>query len=186
MITGPDWAYAHLPKTGGDAVARYLTTLIPGSVSDDLASPRKHDPFWIRHESHDKQFFLLGIRQLPDWTWSLMHEFNTHPALLRLYRTSNAATVEFALSRPFADEYLLSLSQGVSITHWIRQEALLDDILQFVGECERPVNSVERHALKQVRTKRGRHRSHPFTKSEIRELNRVNPHWSRIEAEVYS
>lgn len=185
MIIGRDFAYGHLPKTGGDAAAVYLRQLVPGCACDPPTRPRKHDPFFLRGESHSKSYFLLGIRRLPEWTWSLMHELNAHPKLLKLHRTSDAVDPAFALSRPFADEYLMAMTMAVTITHWIRMESLLDDLLAFVEQHIGPVSRDERMRLQQLRTKRGRRQAHPFTQRDIDRLYALNPHWARIEREVY-
>ncbi len=185
MMIGTNWAYGHIPKTAGDATAVYLPLLAPGCQQDSTTDPRKHDPFRLRDESHGKQFYLLGIRRLPEWTWSLMHEFNVHPELLRMHGVANAASKEFALSRPFADEYLLSMSMSVTISHWIRQECLLDDLVSFVDRHVRPVSREERAKLRGLPTKPGRSKGNPFTEAEIQKLRDRNPHWSRVEEVMY-
>lgn len=186
MIIHTNWAFGHLPKTGGDAAAAYLAALIPSCQRDDPSSPHKHDPFWVRSESHGKTYYLLGLRRLEAWTWSLMHEFNSHPSLLQLYGVPDAATSRFALSRPFADEYLLSLSQGVRITHWLRQEELLSDVLRFATECIGPVPVKQERRLKMMAMRPGRRQVQPFSAAEIDGLHRLNPHWSRRQSEVYA
>lgn len=186
MIFGESWAFGHLPKTGGDAAARYLQLLEPGCRCDALNDPAKHATFWTRGDAHDKQFFLLGIRLLPAWTWSLMQEFNVQPKLLKLFGVPNAATIDFAMSRPFADEYLLSMTQGVTITTWIRQEHLFDDLAGFIRQFVRDVPAAELDRIRETTpTKRGRRRGDPFTASQAAELRRLNPHWARIERQVY-
>lgn len=77
MIVGSNFAYAHVPKTGGDATAVYLRALVPCAF-DLPFEARKHDPFWERSECYAKQHRLCGIRRLPDWTWSMMHELSAH------------------------------------------------------------------------------------------------------------
>lgn len=185
MIIGANFAYGHLPKTGGDAAAVYLRALVPGCRADAPNDPRKHATFWTRSESHGKRFYLMGIRQLAEWTWSLMHEINAHPKLLSLYGIDNAATIDFALSRPFADEYLLSMTQGVTITHWIRQESLFGDLAAFVHSNVRLLSIGEAKRIGNLRTKRGRGKGDPFSDAQCAELCRVNPHWAGVQREAY-
>lgn len=185
MIVGTDWVFAHLPKTGGDAATRYLAEIAPSAKRDDTSTPRKHQPFSARPAAMEKRWKLLGIRRLPMWTWSLMHEFNVQAKLLRWHRVKNAAVKSFALSRPFGDEYLLSMQRHADVTHWLRQEFLLDDVVAFANRCIRPIDGAEIARLRRLRTKRGRRKGNPFTEKETATLYELNPHWARVEAQEY-
>lgn len=190
MIVGKNFAYGHLPKTGGDAAIVYFNALTE-CICDPPTDPRKHDSFWRRKEVSEKEYLLLGIRELPYWTWSLMHELWYHQQyghLLHLHKEiqeSEIVDVDFALSRPWGDMFLLAISCGVRITHWIKAESLFEDILEFVRENVNEVDLQKVHDISLLPTKERHDRSHPFTKEQVVRLYSMNPHWLEIEKRVY-
>src|SRR5690242_15301969 len=72
MVIGERFAWAHLPKTGGDATQAMLRA-VPGLVrlADPADSHDKHLPFWARGDEVAGLLLVMNIRRLPDWTLSV-------------------------------------------------------------------------------------------------------------------
>src|SRR5689334_9412567 len=71
MVIGRGFAWAHLPKTAGDATYSMLTA-VPGLVefADPLDSNDKHMPFFGRESEVAGKLLVMNIRRLPAWALS--------------------------------------------------------------------------------------------------------------------
>jgi hypothetical protein len=192
MIIGRNFAYAHLPKTGGDSAAIYFSALTDCAF-DHHSHPRKHDSFFWRKDSVGKEYLLVGIRALPTWTWSWMNEIS-HRELHDFSGLGFSVeavkrkilSVDFALSRPWGDMFLMSIICGVKVTHWIRSEYLFNDILAFVHNNVNEVNEEKAHEVSLLRTKVRHDRPHPFIRDQVKKIYEMNPHWAEVEQRVYA
>jgi len=79
MVIGERFAWAHLPKTGGDATRRMLLS-VPGlaTVGDPADSNDKHLPFFAREREIEGKLLVMNIRRLPAWTLSAAHHRAAH------------------------------------------------------------------------------------------------------------
>ena len=74
MIIAERFAWAHLPKTGGDAT-HTMFAAVPGLIlfADDPHSNDKHLPFFAREPEVAGKLLVMNIRRLPSWTLSAAH-----------------------------------------------------------------------------------------------------------------
>src|SRR5262245_6502647 len=188
MVIGEEFAYGHIPKTGGDAVHAWLAQ-IDGLEVDPLDQARKHQYFWEREVQ--KPLYVLSIRRLPFWALSYLHELAYHPAAARHYGIPASDTVRpehaFALT---PDEYLTQHQKGGrKIGVWLRMESLFEDTVRFVDEHVQPVTPELSRRLLSVPTKGQRGYDHDvnafFTTEQITALYSRHPVWASIEMQVY-
>jgi len=185
MIIGERFAYAHVPKTGGDAAYVYFRHLTECSHGTPDMPQHKHSSFWWRFDCFGKEFMLCGIRRLPEWTWSCMNEFQTQKEWYSILGTHNPANIDYTLSRPWGDHVLLMLICGVKITHWLRQEHLFEDVVNFVQGNLHDVSEEKVRSAQELPTKVGRNQGNPFTEQQVEQLYDMNPHWAAVERQVY-
>ena len=71
MVIGRRFAWAHLPKTAGDATLAMFAA-VPGLVqfADPVDSNDKHMPFFGREPEVAGKLLVMNIRRLPDWVFS--------------------------------------------------------------------------------------------------------------------
>src|SRR6185503_7074059 len=74
MVITERFAWAHLPKTAGDATAQMFAA-VPGLVlyQAPLDSNEKHDGFWVHADAIEGKLRVMNIRRLPSWILSIAH-----------------------------------------------------------------------------------------------------------------
>jgi hypothetical protein len=190
MVIGERFAWAHLPKTGGDATRRMLLS-VPGlaSFGDPADSNDKHLPFFAREREIEGKLLVMNIRRLPAWTLSAAHHraaHGVHPEYVPLALES----AEEMISKTDADDLLRWMTDHgrLRVGRWLRAEALEQDVLALLEvlgaltpEARAAVGSVGRvnvgsydHELESQ-----------FTDAQIDRLYSLNPSWARVERELY-
>jgi hypothetical protein len=190
VVIGEHFAWAHLPKTAGDATCCMLEA-VPGLVTfaDPLDSNDKHLPFFAREAEVGGKLLAMNIRRLPAWILSAAQhraQHGVHPE----YRPLPLQTADELTQLTDPDDLLVWMTDHwrLAVARWLRTEALADDVLALLGELEVP-EAVARRAVSSVgRVNQGTydHRlSAFFTAEQIAALYERNPGWAAIECRVY-
>ncbi len=190
MVIGRRFAWAHLPKTAGDATCSMLLAA-PGLVqfSDPLDSNDKHLPFFAREAEVSGKLLAMNIRRLPAWMLSAAQHrarHGVHPE----YRPLPLQSADELSRLTDPDDLLVWMTDHgrLAVTRWLRTEALADDVLALMGELGVP-EPVAREAVSSVgRVNQGDydHRLSSFlTAEQIAALYERNPGWAAIERRVY-
>jgi hypothetical protein len=190
LVIGEHFAWAHLPKTGGDATALMLQS-VPGLVrfSDPLDSNDKHLPFFAREEQLAGKLRVMNIRRLPAWTLSAAHHraaHGVHPE----YRPLPLETADEMTSKTDADDLLRWMTDHdrLSVERWLRAESLEPDLLSLLDELG-VLSEAARTAVSAVgRVNVGSYRHDlpsPFTPAQRKRLYELNPVWTETERRVY-
>jgi hypothetical protein len=135
MVIGRRFAWAHLPKTGGDATLAMLCS-VPGLVqfADPADSQDKHMPFFGREPEVAGKLLVMNIRRLPSWALSGAQHKARH-GLHPDYQPGPLERPEEITSRTDADDLLRWMTDHgrFSIDRWLRMESLQDDVLDLLG-----------------------------------------------------
>jgi len=190
VVITEQFAWAHLPKTGGDATHQMLCA-VPGLVrfADPPDSNDKHMPFFGREDQIAGKLLVMNIRRLPAWTLSGAHhraKYGEYPD----YRPQPLGTPEEMTSSTDAEGLLRWMTdQGrFEVDRWLRAEALADDLLALLAELGVEGPEVRDAVLAVGRVNEGSY-DHDlvgrFTDEQIRRLYELNPTWASIERRVY-
>jgi hypothetical protein len=190
VVIGDQFAWAHLPKTGGDATCEMLQA-VPGLVrfADPPDSNDKHMPFFGREDEITGKLLVMNIRRLPAWTLSGAHHraaHGVHPD----YRPQPLQTPEEMTSTTDADDLLRWMTDHgrFEVDRWIRAEALEQDVLALLSELGVQTPEVRRRVLAVGHVNEGayeRTEAAPFSVEQIRRVYELNPAWAGIERQVY-
>jgi hypothetical protein len=190
MVIGERFAWAHLPKSGGDATHRMLLS-VPGLAcfADPPDSNDKHLPFFSRERQIEGKLLVMNIRRLPAWTLSAAHHraaHGVHPEYVPLPLES----AEEMTSKTDPDDLLRWMTDHgrLRVGRWLRAEALEQDVLSLL-ETLGALTPVARAAVRSVgRVNEGdydRGLERQFTDAQIARLYSLNPSWAQIERELY-
>lgn len=190
MVIGERFAWAHLPKTGGDATQRMLLSVSGlAYFADPPESNDKHLPFFAREREVEGKLLVMNIRRLPAWTLSAAHhraKHGVHPEYVPLAVES----AEEMTSKTDADDLLRWMTDHdrLPVARWLRAEALEQDVLALLDElgvsspqARAAVESVGRVNVGSYDRDPGRH----FSPAQIARLYSLNPAWARIERDLY-
>lgn len=190
VVIGSRFAWAHLPKTGGDATRAMLTS-VPGLVefADPPDSNDKHMPFFGRETELAGRLLVMNIRRLPAWALSGAHHkaaHGVHPD----YRPQPLESPDEIASRTDADDLLRWMTDHgrFAVDRWLRMESLERDVLALLAELGADTAEARRAVLAVGRVNEGsydRDLGSSFTEEQIRRLYELNPAWAGIEREVY-
>jgi hypothetical protein len=190
VVIGRRFAWAHLPKTAGDATYLMLAA-VPGLVqfADPLDSNDKHLPFFARETEVAGKLLCMNIRRLPAWALSGAHhkaEHGVHPD----YRPQPLESLDQISSRTDADDLIRWMTdhQRFGVDRWLRAEALQDDVLALLTELGECTADARAGVLAVGRVNAGGYRRQPrreFTDEQVRRLYSVNPDWTAVERLVY-
>jgi hypothetical protein len=190
VVLGERFAWAHLPKTGGDAT-RAMLCVVPGLVqfADPPESNDKHLPFFAREREVAGKLLAMNIRRLPAWALSGAHHraaHGEHPD----YRPQPLQTPEQISRLTDADDLLRWMTDHgrFQVDRWLRAESLADDVLSFVAELGYSGPGVRDAVLAVGRVNEGdydRDDMPGFTADQVRRLYELNPTWAAIERRVY-
>lgn len=190
MVIGEQFAWAHLPKTGGDATAAMLAS-VPGLVhfSDPPSSNDKHLPFFAREAEIAGRLLVMNIRRLPAWILSAAHHraaHGVHPE----YRPLPLEAREEMTSKTDPDDLLRWMTDRgrLSPAVWLRTEVLEQDVLALLERLGVRTEPVRRRVLAVGRVNEGNYGAdfrELFSAEQIRRCYECNPVWADIELRVY-
>jgi hypothetical protein len=190
VIIGERFAWAHLPKSGGDATYAMLAA-VPGLVrfADRLDSNDKHLPFFAREQEIAGKLLVMNIRRLPAWALSGAHHravHGVHPE----YQPLPLETAEQIAGKTDADDLLRWMTDHgrFVIDRWLRTERLGHDVIVLVRELGALTEDTAGRirAVGQVNVgSYERDLSRRFTTEQMRQLYERNPAWAAIERRVY-
>ena len=190
MVIGHDFAWAHLPKTGGDATLA-LFGLFPDLIefSDPADSNDKHTLFESRASQIRGKVLAMNFRRLPSWVLSRAQHVSRR-GIYPDYEPLPMGTPDELADSDFPDDRLrLYTSEGrFHPDHWLRMESLADDFLGFVSGF-RDVADAERRGVEELGTVNMARYDHEidnwFSPAQIRRMYLNNPSWATIEQELY-
>ena len=189
MVIGRRFAWAHLPKTAGDATQAMLAA-VPGLVrfADPPDSNDKHMPFFGREREVAGKLLVMNIRRLPDWVLSGAWHSATH-GVFPDYHPGPLESWEQLTSRTDADDLLRWMTDHgrFQVERWLRTEYLQDDVLGLLAELGQGGAAVERAVATVGRVNEG---GYPpgaleLTPEQLARLYGLNPVWAGIERRVY-
>src|SRR5579884_2482028 len=190
VVIGERFAWAHLPKTGGDATRQMLLS-VPGLVSfaDPPDSNDKHLPFWAREQEVSGKLLVMNIRRLPAWALSAAHHRATH-GLHADYRPLPLESAEQMCAKTDADDLLRWVTDHgrFAIGQWLRAEYLEQDLLALLDRLEVLTPEVRAGVAAVGRVNVGTYEHELerwFSEEQIRRAYARNPGWAAIEREVY-
>jgi hypothetical protein len=190
MVIGKEFAWAHLPKTGGDATL-VLFKLFPEAIlfADYEESNVKHTPFVDREARVTGKSLAMNIRRLPFWMlsrWQHVSRHGLHPD----YEPIPIPSAEEMAESDLPDSRIELFTDGgrFKIEHWIRTEHLVDDFLEFIsGYAE--VTPDRRQAAASLRPVNAYDYDHDvaswFTPGQIARMYERNPAWAELERHLY-
>lgn len=190
MVIGERFAWAHLPKTGGDATHQMLSA-VPGVVrfGDRLDSNDKHMPFFGREAEIGGKLLVMNIRRLPAWMLSGAHHkaaFGEYPD----YRPQPLLTPEQMAGSTDAEDLLRWMTDHgrFRVDRWLRTEALTEDVLALLAELGFDGPEVRARVLAVGRVNVGSYDHDAalgLTGDQLRRMYELNPTWAAIERQVY-
>ena len=190
MVIGRRFAWAHLPKTAGDATASMLRA-VPGLV--EFADPRdsedKHLPFFARERELAGKLLVMNIRRLPAWALSgAQHKarHGTYPT----YLPSPLESFDEMTSRTDADDLLRWMTDHgrLRVARWLRTEHLEEDVIALLDELGELTPAAEPAVRAVGRVNAGAYPHElvdELTVGQVARLYTLNPVWTSIERRVY-
>lgn len=210
MIIGRDFAWGHMPKTGGDATW-HLFQAVPDLVlkSNPIDRPEKHRSFRMAGiDADDERELVLGFRQLPSYVLSYLNHirrFGVAPYASGrwmkwydrdMYPKGFSPTPDWAARWNLPDRVLDFFTNiGMfPVSHWLRQEYLRDDFFGFVS-TRRTITPDEKrkiftmptphHTVRHGAVEYERDPLKFWTKEQVELLYESNPTWAKLERELY-
>jgi hypothetical protein len=190
VVIGRRFAWAHLPKTAGDATASMLAS-VPELIefADPLDSNDKHLPFFARESEVAGKLLVMNIRRLPAWALSgAQHKaaHGVHPE----YKPLPLETFDEITSRTDADDLLRWMTDHgrFKVERWLRAEVLEQDVLSLLSELGELTPQARAGVLGVGRVNAGgyaRTLARDFSREQIVRLYELNPAWAAIERDVY-
>jgi hypothetical protein len=189
MVIGRRFAWAHLPKTAGDAT-RAMFCAVPGLIefADPVDSNDKHMPFFGREDEVAGRLLVMNIRRLPSWAVSgAQHKarHGVHPD----YLPAPLESAEQIASRTDADDLLRWMTDHgrFAVDRWLRMEFLGDDVLALLDELGEGGPEVERAVRDVGRVNQGSYTERlELSSAQVARLYELNPVWASVERRVYS
>lgn len=190
MVIGADFAWAHLPKTGGDATLamfKVFPDLVEFADPDD--SNDKHAQFGARAQMIRGKVLAMNFRRLPSWVLSRAQHVSrrgTYPT----YEPEPMGTPDELADSDFPDDRLrLYTSEGrFHPDRWLRMEFLAEDFLEFVSAF-RDVTESERRRVEELGPVNMASYDHEvdnwFSPEQIHRMYLNNPSWATLEQELY-
>jgi hypothetical protein len=190
VVIGREFAWAHLPKTAGDATYRMLAS-VPGLVkfADPLDSNDKHLPFFGRESEVAGKLLAMNIRRLPAWALSGAQHKAAH-GLHPEYQPLPLETPDQITSRTDADDLLRWMTDHgrFRVDRWLRAETLEEDVLELLSELGELTAQTRAGVMAVGRVNEGsysRDLKQGFTGRQMARLYELNPTWAGIERRVY-
>ncbi len=191
MVIGERFAWAHLPKAGGNATLE-MFKLFPEIIvhADDPTTNRKHDPFDARSAEVRGKVLVMNIRRLPGWIVSYAHQI-ARGGLYPDYRPLPMPSREELVESTAPDDtlsYLMGRGR-YRVERWLRMEHLSTDFGRFVAELTN-VSPAQRQALASFPLVNAAEYDHDvsawLSRAEIEAVYRRNPLWAACERQAYA
>jgi hypothetical protein len=190
MVIGERFAWAHLPKTGGDATQAMLSA-VPGLVhfADPASSHDKHMPFWARGDEMAGKLLVMNIRRLPEWAVSLARHkarVGTHPD----HSPEPMPAPEALAESTEGDDTLRWMTDGgrFAVDRWLRTERLEEDVLRLLEDLGGIDGRVE-EAVRAVGVLNaapgGPSETIELSDEQVARLYERNPAWAEIERSTF-
>jgi hypothetical protein len=190
VVIGERFAWAHLPKTAGDATALMLAA-VPGLVrfADPAESNDKHLPFFAREAEVSGKLLVMNIRRLPAWALSAAQHraaHGVHPE----YRRLSLETPDQVVEKTDPDDLLRWMTDHnrLQVNWWLRAESLEDDVVKLLAALEVLTDDIEQRIRAIGRVNVGsyeRDLKRWFTPEQLCRLYTKNPSWAQIERDMY-
>ncbi len=191
MVVGEKFAWAHIPKTGGDSTNLLFRGVDDGSLRF-IDGPEKHNSF--RQEGIAGLNRISNIRRLP----SLLKSWAVHYSQHSKWNTGNEDkpfTRKQLLQglvwwlEPYAsdwqlvkiDEVIFDYYELDSIYHWIRTENLLVDFRQIMSVYIN-VSKLDDGFMSNQGSYQ---RKIQFSRSELKQIYNSCGRWAQLEEKVY-
>lgn len=190
MVIGAGFAWAHLPKTGGDATLamfRLFGDLIEFADPDD--SNDKHAQFHSRAQMIRGKVLAMNFRRLPSWVLSRAQHVSRR-GIYPDYEPQPMGTPDELADSAFPDDRLLLYTGDGRFfpDRWLRMEALAEDFIDFIS-CFREVSDSERRRVEELGAVNMAEYDHEvanwFNPEQIRRMYLNNPSWATVEQELY-
>jgi hypothetical protein len=190
VVIGDDFAWAHLPKTGGDATLA-MFGVFPDLVrfADPDDSNDKHAHFAERAQEIRGKVLVMNFRRLPSWVLSRAQHvarWGIYPD----YKPLPMGTPDELAESDFPDDRLV-LYTGEGKFHpdrWLRMESLAADFLDFVSTF-RQVTEAESKQIEKLGPVNMAEYDHEvanwFSPAQITRMYLNNPSWATVEQELY-
>lgn len=191
MVVGEKFAWAHIPKTGGDSTELLFRDVDDGSLRF-IGGPEKHNSF--RQEGIAGLNRISNIRRLP----SLLKSWATHYSQHSKWNPGNEDrpfTREQLLGglvwwlEPYTsdwqlvkiDEVIFDYYELDSVYHWIRTECLLNDFRRVMSAYI-DVSQLDEGFFSNQGTYQQKIQ---FSRSELRHIYNSCSRWAELEKKVY-
>lgn len=199
MVVGKNFIWLHVPKCGGHAVERALwaATRWRRDIKFDQRFPFHtgwHDSIRERLQADPTlelggRKIVASFRRLPSWILSRVHyeaaraphRHATREMICQgLYFEQNGfvGSADSQIERYLADD----------VHRWIRQEHLAEDFEMAFGDLL-PIKSSAISKARKIRNKTEidypKRIEFHFTASDLEQLYASNPHWARLEEQLY-
>ena len=190
MVIGERFAWAHLPKTGGDTT-RELFELFPGFVhhADPGDTNDKHATFEDRADTVRGKTLAMNFRRLPAWVLSRAHHVAREGLWPDYTPEPMPAAAELAASTlPDGRLQVFTADGRIRIDRWMRLEHLRHDFLAFVKEFH-PVTPADERLVHELPARDvacyDRDPHNWFSASQLKQMYEANPRWATLERELY-
>jgi hypothetical protein len=190
MVIGPQFAWVHLPKTGGDATLA-MFRLFPELIlhADDSSTNAKHDPFEAHADEVGGKLLVMNIRPIGSWMLSYAHHIaraGLFPDYTPLPMPSREELAESTVPDAMLS-YLLGNGR-FRVDRWFRTEHLRKDFERFVCEFTH-VSGACRRAISNFPYLNAMSYDHDVSKwlspGAVQGLYARNPLWAACEEEAY-
>ena len=191
MVVTKTFVWAHLPKTGGDMVAKVFS-LFPEIIEfeDSIESPDKHARFRDRPDLVAGRQRVLNIRRLPAWTLSHAVHRSRH-GLGPDFVPQPMPSREEMINSVGADRALSGFVEAGATwpDRWIRVEHVFDDVLALLDEVTDVTPAKREQVLALAPQNVGQNYERDlrawFTDEMIERMYEHNPLWRQAEQLAY-
>jgi hypothetical protein len=190
VVIGAEFAWAHLPKTGGDATLK-MFTLFPDLVlfADVEDNNDKHTLFEERPQEVRDKMLAMNFRRLPSWVLSRAQHVSRW-GIYPEYTPLPMGEPEELAESSFPDTRITKYTSDSRYwpDHWLRMESLTDDFLEFISRF-REVTETDRERVESLGAVNRNTYDHDldtwFTPAQIERMYLNNPLWATLEQELY-
>lgn len=190
MVIGDEFAWAHLPKTGGDTT-RTLFESFPGLVlfADAGDVNAKHTTFHERRGTVRGKLLAMNLRRLPAWVLSRAHHVardGVWPDFAPLPMPSVAELAQSTLPDERLEHF--AFRGPLRVERWLRVEHLREDFLALVAELTEVTPAQARRVRDLPALDVAVYDREPrnwFSEEQLARMYDRNPRWAALERELY-